>query len=143
MYSFLEQTAGDYMTRKVRTVAPDIDMLALSEMFEREDFNTFPVEDGSQIVGIVTKFDVLKCFAFTTIQMVPRYGELIRRKVGDVMTSEFIYVHPDTRLTRVLQLMVDHRIRSIVVLEATQQLAGIISRKDVITALKACANDEA
>ena len=41
----------------------------LEEMFERDDFNTYPVEEDAQIVGLVTKFDVLKCFAFTPSQM--------------------------------------------------------------------------
>lgn len=141
MYAFLEQTTGGYMSREVRTVGRDISVLELSEMFERDDFNAYPVEEDGQVVGIVTKFDVLKCFAFTPSQLVPRYGDLMNRKVDDVMTPEFIYVHPDTRLTRVLQLMVEHRIRSIVVLDAAQHLAGIIAREDVIQALKACAAD--
>ncbi|MGV7214535.1 CBS domain-containing protein [Bradyrhizobium sp. UFLA05-112] len=141
MYRFLEQTTDGYMTRNVKTVVRDLNVLELSEMFERDDFNGYPVEEDGQVVGIVTKFDILKCFAFTPSQMVPRYLDLMNRKVGDVMTPEFIYVHPDTRLTRVLQLMVEHRIRSIIVLDGTQKLVGIIAREDVITALKATARD--
>ncbi|SPP98470.1 CBS domain-containing protein [Bradyrhizobium vignae] len=141
MYKFLEKTVDGYMTRDVATVKRDLDMLALSEMFERDDFNSYPVEDDGQVVGIVTKFDILKCFAFTPAQMLPRYHELMGRKVGDVMTPEFIYVSRDTRLTRVLQIMVEHRIRSIIVLNAAQKLVGIIAREDVIAALKATASD--
>lgn len=141
MYKFLEQTVDDYMTRNVKTVQRDHNLLALSEMFEQDDFNSYPVEDDGQVVGIVTKFDILKCFAFTPSQMLPRYHELASRKVGDVMTPEFIYVSPDTRLTRVLQIMVEHRIRSIIVLGSTQKLVGIIAREDVIAALKATASD--
>jgi CBS domain-containing protein len=141
VYKFLEQTADGHMTRNVKSVARDLDMLELSEMFERDDFNSYPVEEDGQVVGIVTKFDILKCFAFTPSQMVPRYQDLMNRKVGDVMTAEFIYVSPDTRLTRVLQIMVEHRIRSIIVLDGTQKLVGIIAREDVITALKDTATD--
>ncbi|GLR88961.1 CBS domain-containing protein [Bradyrhizobium iriomotense] len=141
MYRFLEQTTDGHMTRNVKTVVRDLNMLELSEMFERDDFNGYPVEEDGQVVGIVTKFDILKCFAFTPSQMVPRYLDLMNRKVGDVMTPEFIYVHPDTRLTRVLQLMVEHRIRSIIVLDGAQKLVGIIAREDVINALKATARD--
>jgi CBS domain-containing protein len=53
------------------------------------------------------------------------------------MTPEFIYVDPATRLTRVLQLMVDHRIRSIPVLDVAQRLVGIVAREDVMRALAA------
>ena len=141
MYRFIEQTTDDYMTRDVRTVTRDLNMLELSEMFDRDDFNSYPVEEDGQVVGIVTKFDILKCFAFTQSQMVPRYLDLMNRKVGDVMTPQFIYIRRDTRLTRVLQLMVEHRIRSIIVLDGAQRLVGIIAREDVITALKATARD--
>lgn len=141
MYKFLEQTTDGYMTRNVKAVPRDLNMLELSEMFERDDFNTYPVVEDGQVVGIVTKFDILKCFAFSPTQMVPRYADLMNRKVGDVMTPEFIYVSPDTRLTRVLQIMVEHRIRSILVLDGSQRLVGIIAREDVIAALKATARD--
>jgi len=141
VYKFLEQTVEGYMTRDVSTVQRDQNLLALSEMFEQDDFNSYPVEDDGQVVGIVTKFDILKCFAFTPSQMLPRYRDLMSRKVGDVMTPEFIYVSPDTRLTRVLQIMVEHRIRSIIVLDSSQKLVGIVARQDVIAALKATAND--
>lgn len=141
MYKFLEETASGYMTRNVKAVQRDHDLLTLSEMFETDDFNSYPVEDDGQVVGIVTKFDILKCFAFTPSQMLPRYHDLMSRKIGDVMTSEFIYVSPDTRLTRVLQIMVEHRIRSIIVLDSAQKLVGIIAREDVIAALKATAQE--
>jgi CBS domain-containing protein len=68
--------------------------------------------------------------------MVPRYDDLMRRTVGDVMTSDFIYVGEDTRLTRVLQLMVDHRLRSMPVIDGDQRLVGMISRADVLRALQ-------
>jgi CBS domain-containing protein len=67
----------------------------------------------------------------------------MKRTVADVMTSEFIYVGTDTRLTRVLQLMVDHRIRSMPVIDNDQRLAGMISREDVMRALQRCVGAKA
>jgi CBS domain-containing protein len=64
---------------------------------------------------------------------------LMNRTVADVMTPEFIYVRSDTRLTRVLQLMVEHRLRSVPVIDSDHQLAGIIAREDILGALAACA----
>ena len=141
MYQFLEETVGSYMTRDVKTVTRELAVREVNDMFERDDFNSYPVEEDGQMVGIVTKFDLLKCFAFTPNQMVPRYADLMNRTVADVMTSDFIYVRSDTRLTRVLQLMVQHRIRSIPVIDADLRLAGIISRKDVLKALAVTARD--
>lgn len=139
LYKFLEQTVAGYMTRGARTVTRERTVRELSEMFERDDFNSYPVEEDGQVVGIVTKFDLLKCFIFTPSQMVPPYEQLMNRTVGDVMTAEFIYVRTDTKLTRVLQLMVDYRIRSVPAIDDQRRLAGIIARRDVLKALADCA----
>jgi CBS domain-containing protein len=141
MYRFLDETAGNYMTRAVKTVTRELTVRELGSMFDRDDFNTYPVEEDGQVVGIVTKFDMLKCFAFTPSQMVPRYVDLMGRTVADVMTLEFIYVRPDTKLTRVLQLMVEHRIRSLPVIDGNSRLAGIIAREDILRALAVSARD--
>ena len=138
LYKFLEQTVAGYMTRAAKTVTRERTVRELSEMFERDDFNSYPVEEDRQVIGIVTKFDLLKCFIFTPSQMIPPYEQLMSRTVGDVMTSEFIYVRTDTKLTRVLQLMVDHRIRSVPAIDDEHRLAGIIARRDVLKALADC-----
>src|SRR3954466_391317 len=137
MHRFLEASAGGYMTRTVKTVGRDTTMRELQRMFDRVDFNAFPVRENDDIVGLVTKFDFLKCFAFTTGRMVPSYDDLLSRRVAEFMTPEFIYVDARTKLTRVLQLMVDHRIKSIPVLDAGQRLAGIIAREDIMRAVAA------
>ena len=139
MYRFLQQTVAEYMTRAVTTVSRELTVRDLNQMFERDDFNTYPVLADGQVVGLVTKFDLLKCFAFTPSQMVPRYDDLMNRTVADIMTSAYIYVGADTKLTRVLQLMVEHRIRSIPAIDNDNRLIGIIAREDVIKALAASA----
>ena len=135
MHRFLEATAEQYMTRAVKTVTRDTTMRELHRMFDEDDFNCYPVRDGDDIVGIVSQFDLLKCFAFNPGRMVPAYDDLLSRMVADVMTAEFVYVDLATKLTRVLQLMVDHRMKSIPVSDAEQLLVGIIARRDIMRAL--------
>jgi CBS domain-containing protein len=136
LYSFLEQIVADYMTRDVKSVARALKLRELGALFEKDDFNAYPVVENEQAVGVVSKFDHLACFVFTPAYMMPRYDDLMDRTVADVMTAEFIYVGADTRLTRVLQLMVDHRLRSMPVIDAGQTLVGMISRADVLRALQ-------
>jgi CBS-domain-containing membrane protein len=136
LYNFLEQAVAGSMTHQVKTVTRGLTMRELGGLFEEDDFNAYPVQDDQHVVGLVSKFDYLACFVFTPAHMVPHYEELMKRTVSDVMTAEFIYVSMETKLTRVLQLMVDHRIRSMPVIEADQRLSGIISREDVMRALR-------
>ena len=66
MYKFLEYTAGQYMTHPVKTVTRQTSLRELEALFATHDFNAFPVMEGHTMVGLVTKFDFLKAFAFTT-----------------------------------------------------------------------------
>ena len=136
LYTFLEQIVADHMTHEVKTVTPGVSLRELGDLFERDDFNAYPVTETGQAVGLVSKFDFLACFVFTPAHIIPRYDDLMKRTVGDVMTSDFIYVGEHTRLTRVLQLMVDHRLRSMPVIDGEQTLVGMISRADVLRALQ-------
>ena len=137
MHRFLEASVGDYMTRAVKTVGRETTFRELQRLLAAVDFNAFPVCENDDVVGLMTKFDFLKCFVFTTGRMVPSYGELLAQRVAEVMTPEFVYADAATKLTRVLQLMVDHRMKSIPVLDAGQRLAGIIAREDIMQALAA------
>jgi CBS domain-containing protein len=76
-------------------------MRELEALFEQHDFNSFPVVEEGQMLGIVTKFDFLRAFAFTTGQMVPHYDDLIRRPVGEMMTEAVVHVERAAPLTRV------------------------------------------
>lgn len=141
IYRFLECTAGQYMTSDVKTVTGQVTLAELEGLFEKYDFNAFPVVDEGRITGIVTKFDFLRTFAFTTAEMVPHYDELMRRRIGDAMTEAVVHVEADAPLTRVLHLMVTLKARSLPVVSAPDRLIGIISREDVMRALKWATRD--
>jgi CBS domain-containing protein len=136
MYGFLACTAEGFMTRRVVTVTRQTTMRELGALFEQHDFNAFPVVEGHKMLGIVSKFDFLHVFAFTSSQMVPHYDELMSRQVADVMTEAVVHVDPALPLTRVLELMVSVKARSFPVLNAARHLEGMISREDVMRALR-------
>ena len=136
MYHFLACTVSQFMTRSVKAVTRQTAMRELEALFEKHDFNAFPVVENGRCLGIVSKFDFLRAFAFTSSQIVPHYDELMRRPVADVMTEAVVHVDPTSPLTRVLQLMVSLKTRSFPVLNAEHQLEGMISREDVMRALK-------
>ena len=129
------------MTRAVTTVTRQTTMHELEALFEKHDFNSFPVVEEGKMLGIVTKFDFLRAFAFTTGQMVPHYDDLMQRPVAEMMTEAVVHVEPTAPLTRVLQLMVSLKSRSFPVIGPDRQLVGIISREDVIRALREATQD--
>ena len=136
MYGFVGCTARQFMTRNVITVNRQTTMHELAVLFDKHDFNAFPVVEDGKLCGIISKFDVFHAFAFTTSQVVPHYNELMNRTTAEVMTEAVVHVDPASPLTRVLQLMVGLKTRSFPVMSADGQLEGMISREDVMRALK-------
>jgi CBS domain-containing protein len=84
----------------------------------------------------VTKFDFLKNFILNPNSIVPHYDELMKHTVAEIMTRQISTVHPRTPLTRVLQMMVETRNKSFPVVDEENRLLGVISRGDVIRALR-------
>jgi CBS domain-containing protein len=134
MYRFLEKHVADYMSAPVVSVQPDTPLLELERRFAQHDFNSFPVLDGALLVGVVTKFDILKVFAFTPRSVVPRYEVLSQLHAAQIMTRDVITFTPDTALTRVLQTLVDFRVKSFPVVDG-RRVVGIIAREDLVIAL--------
>jgi hypothetical protein len=66
MYRFVECTVEKYMTRAVRTFTRRTTMRELEALFEKYDFNSFPVVEEGKMFGIVTKFYFLRAFAFAS-----------------------------------------------------------------------------
>jgi CBS domain-containing protein len=135
MYGFLEAKVKDYMTAAVVAVTPEASVGDLERQLAEFDFNGFPVVEDGQLLGMVTKFDLLRVFIFTPETVVPRYEELARLRARDIMTTEPIVFAPQTPLTRVLQKLVDTRVKSFPVVEAGR-VVGIIAREDVVRALR-------
>jgi len=142
MYRFLEKRVADYMTSPVVSVAPEMSLLELEDHFTRHDFNGFPVIENGLLIGVVTKFDVLKTFVFTARTVLPHYDVLARQTARQVMTRDVITFTPDTPLTRVLQTLVDFRIKSFPIVEG-RRVVGMIAREDLVRALHEAAAEPA
>jgi len=134
MQGFLRACVADYMTSNVVTLPPETPLHEIERQFTLTDFNGFPVVEQDQLAGMVTKFDVLKVFVFTPRAVIPPYEELSRRTAAQIMTRNVITFAPEAPLTRVLQTLVDFRVKSFPVLDGPR-LAGIIARQDVVRAL--------
>jgi CBS domain-containing protein len=87
---------------------------------------------------VVSKLDALKVFAFARDQILPHYVDGMGTTVEEIMTTNVIAVEPDTRLQRVLQLMIEHRMKSLPVIDQRRNLVGIIAREDVMRAMDRC-----
>lgn len=139
MYEFLSRRVSDAMTREVVTVDPETPLRDVEALFERHGFNGVPVVDGSgALLGFLTKLDMLRAFAFSTLSIVPHYEEILGLPAQRVMTRSPQTVDPEMPLTRVLEELVRTRYKSLPVVQ-DGHLEGIVSREDVLAALRRAA----
>jgi CBS-domain-containing membrane protein len=141
MQGFLGLTVRDAMTEPVTTVDPDTTVAELEQLIERYDYNSFPVVRDHRLVGIVTKLDFLRNFIFTAASVIPHYHVLMQRRLSAIMQQDVVTVAPDLPLTRVLQMMVDLSSKSFPVVVG-DRVVGIVSREDIIRALRRAVLDE-
>ena len=135
-YAFLSRLVKDVMTRDVVTVTPKAALQQVELLFERHGFNGVPVVDGGgRLLGMLTKFDTLRAFQFSTASIVPRYEEILRLPAERAMTRNPHSVTPDMPLTRVLETLLRTGYKSLPVVK-DGKLDGIVSRKDVLGALR-------
>jgi CBS domain-containing membrane protein len=119
------------------TVSPVTWVADLLSLFDRHDFNAFPViRQGKRLVGIVSKLDVLRLVSHRSALL--RVDEGIAR-VGDVMRRKVVSVDPKDRIADAGNLMVVTGLRSLPVVrreDAGLDLLGMLSRGDVLRGLR-------
>jgi CBS domain-containing protein len=139
MYEFLQYQVRDAMTPDPIAISPKAKLREVEALFESHDFNGVPVIDGQwRLLGILTKFDLLKAFCFDAHVLVPHYDEIMEQTADTIMTHNPVSVEPHLPLSRLLQKLVEMRTKSLPVVEKGR-LVGIVAREDVLKALRRAA----
>jgi CBS domain-containing protein len=87
-----------------------------------EDTGVVPIVDNGRAVGVVTDRDIV-------VRAVADGGQL-SRTVGEIATSAVVCASPDMSTREAAQLMSDHQVRRLPVVE-NERLVGIVSIGDL------------
>ena len=145
--------AGDLMTTRVVTVRPQTTVREVASLLVTHGISGVPVVAGGIVVGMVTGGDLVRRHEIGTDRTRSRGGRWWRRLVegdtaprdyvkaharcaSDVMTSPVVSVQVDAPVARIIDLFERHGIRRVPVIEGLQ-LAGVVSRSDIVKALAA------
>jgi CBS domain-containing protein len=77
-------------------------------------------------------FKLITEFSKETTEMSLTIPDAARKKISDIMTKEIVKVGPDTRVRDIAQLMTDHGVSGLPVVDKDDQLLGVVTEMDMI-----------
>lgn len=117
---------SDCMIGGVRCIDPDETLEQAARAMAEIKADTLPVGKNDRLVGMITVRDIaIHCI----VQVRPS-----DTKVGDVMSSEFLFCFDDDDAEGVFNKMAEARLRCIPVLNREKGLVGMISISDLTRA---------
>ena len=112
--------------REVRTIEPDAPLGDALRRLREERIGALVVSgNGTDLLGILSDRDILDAIA-------DHGTDVLGESVGSVMTAEVFTCSREDRVSRIMALMTDRRIRHVPVVEEDGRLCGMISIGDVV-----------
>ncbi len=144
----------DFMTANPVTIAPTQSVEMAVKVMEENQVKGLPVVDAQgNLVGIVSEGDLLiresplKPPLYVTFlgsiiyfesptQFHQHFKKALGMLVQDIMTEKPITIAPDASLSEAANTMLEKRVNRLPVVDAQRQLVGILTRHDLVCALK-------
>lgn len=137
------------MIREVITLNSDDDLELAARLFEKHDFNGFPVVDQDRkLVGLVTAYEMILQssqvhlpFVFELINKKGAVDDELRKhfdglrqiKIKEVMNVDPLVVEPEVKVIDLAkEFLQHHRVNPIPVVDGEHRLLGVVSRYDII-----------
>jgi CBS domain-containing protein len=152
----MDITATEVMRRNVQTVSSNMRLPDLQRAFLQASVSGFPVVDGDQLVGVVSRSDIVRQWdteqqaaartsdfyrdaeGFHEVPLqssqdvAERVGERMQQlTVADIMQRQVLAVGPDQTLRAIAETMVDNDIHRVLVTQHGH-LLGLISTTDFV-----------
>jgi acetoin utilization protein AcuB len=111
------------MTRDIVVVPPSARLSEARRVMDRMHIRHLPVVAGGALVGILSDRDLLR-----------QQGDDRARLCGDVMTPSPLICSPDTSVSQVAALMIDHKVDCVPVVSGGT-LVGLVTSTDLLELL--------
>ena len=136
----LERQAGEVRRVKRAMTGTILDPVTISsektigtarDVMRSHNISGLPVVDDGRVVGILTNRDL-------------RFERALERRIREVMSTDLVTVAPGTGAEKAKDLMQQHKIEKLLVVDGAGALSGLITIKDVenLTRYPAAVRDE-
>ncbi len=124
--------AYSIMKSPVITLDPEMNIAEAWDFLQEKGVSYMPVMSAEKkLIGIISDRDLLKCLCITRVTDKDNTCEI----VSDVMTDKVITASKVTDIRRIAKAMFEHHIGTMPIIDESGELAGIITRSDILYAL--------
>lgn len=119
----------EVMTKDPVCCLPNDSALKAAELMKSGNIGSIPVienEEGKKLIGIVTDRDL-------TLKIVAQGLDSKTRKIESLMSRNIVTCHPDDDLQKALDIMAEHQLRRLPVVDENGRIRGIIAQADIAT----------
>jgi len=126
----------DWMTKDPITMTEDTSMIKAIHIMKERRFRRLPVVSAGKLVGMVTDRDLKEASPSkaTTLDVHELYYLLAELRVKEIMTRNPVSVTENETVEHAAQVMLEHTISGLPVLDAGGKVVGIITQSDVFRA---------
>lgn len=140
----LLRTAGDVMFRDVPTVGPDASLNeVLNKLMASPLRRVVVIDDSRRVLGIIVDADLLSRVNPTEapglfraliarLSHTPAGAPRMSGRAADVMMRDVFKVRQEAPLAEVMQMMIDKRVKRLVVVDAAGHLVGMVDRQSLL-----------
>jgi acetoin utilization protein AcuB len=126
----------DWMSRDPITITEETSMIKAIHIMKERRFRRLPVVSAGRLVGMVTDRDLKEASPSkaTTLDVHELYYLLAELQVKEIMTRNPVSVTENDTVEHAAQVMLEHTISGLPVLDADGKVVGIITQSDVFRA---------
>jgi CBS domain-containing protein len=114
----------EIMTREPVVIGPNVVLKEAAERMRDLDSGVMPVGQNDRLVGMLTDRDI-------TIRATAAGKDPNRTRVEEVMTPDVVYCFEDDDAVAAANIMEEHQLRRLIVLNRDKRLVGILSLGDL------------
>lgn len=128
---------SEWMTSPVITVAPKTPISTAHQIMKEHGIRRLPVVEDDHLVGIITIGDVREASpsdatSLSIWEMNYLWAQLTVQKV---MKRKVISVSPETSIIDAAEVMMEHKVSGLPVIDAAGKLVGMITESDIFRML--------
>jgi CBS domain-containing protein len=114
----------DAMTSNPCAIDADKPVSYAAKMMKQEDVGLAPIVEGDRLVGTVTDRDIVT-------RVIAEGRDPDSTSVRDIASTDLVTIDPQQGLGEALQLMAQHQVRRLPVVEEGGKLVGVVAQADV------------